>query len=85
MDNKTTSKLIGEVNATFTIIAAKPAKSAVNVDGQIVLGYRRLNGGYEGITVEYVTWIHNGTTNGYNLGHYTVDFAAAVKDFEVRQ
>lgn len=82
----TTSSLIGTTNATFTIIAAKPGREAGlgEVQCEVVLGYRRLTGDYKGITVEYVTWIYNTMTKGYNLGHYTTDFAAAVKDYEGR-
>lgn len=83
----TTSDLIGKVNATFTIIAARPDENS-EPNAEIVLGYRRLSGlgttQYTGITVEYVTWVYFPKGSGFIWGHYHMSFETAIKDFMVR-
>lgn len=80
-DKYTRSDLIGREHATFTIIAVRES----TVPGkQIALGYRRLTGQFQGVTVEYVVWIHNNTTDCFFYGKYYGDFFEAVEEFRTR-
>jgi hypothetical protein len=75
----TKSDLIGREHATFTIIAVRDSM----VPGKkIVLGYRKLTGQFQGITVEYVVWIYNKTTDCFFYGKYYSDIIEAVDHYQ---